>query len=191
MATAIMQEGLTFDTVSMISAPPAMQPGGYVPDAYKDRLEPITPTVDIAALQQGDLWVVELRWDCPKPVTDISAETDLFTDAAAILVPTTMNAPWLTMGAPDNAVEAALWRADRGALLRMHAEGLGSMARSEPPANWKAESNWADGRWHLRYEFGDWPALSQFGRIGVAIWRGESQDRGGLKSVTSQWIAVR
>jgi DMSO reductase family type II enzyme heme b subunit len=191
MATALLKEGGIFDTVAMISAPPAMQPGGYIPDAYKDRLQPITPTVDIAAVQQGSGWAVELRWDCPNPVKDISGETDLFTDAAAVLVPATMNAPWLTMGAPGNPVEAALWRADRSSLLRMHAQGLGTMERAEPPADWSAVSAWENGRWHLRYEFGNWPVLDQFGRIGIAVWRGESQDRGGLKSVTSSWIAVR
>ena len=180
-----------FDTLPLIAAPPAMQPGGYVPDAYKDRLQPVTPTLDVFAAQQGKGWVIELRWDCPNPVRSIANETDLFTDAAAILVPGTMDAPWLTMGAPNHPVEAALWRADKSELYRMDAEGLGTMNRSTPPQSWTADANWENGRWHLRYLIGDWPVLSQFGRIGVAIWRGENQDRGGLKSVTQGWIAVR
>ena len=180
-----------FDTLALIAAPPAMQPGGYVPDAYKDRVHAVTPTVDVFATQQGKDWVIELRWDCPNPVKSIANETDLFTDAAAILVPGTMNAPWLTMGAPDHPVEAALWRADKSELYRMDSQGLGTMNRSTPPPSWTAEANWENGRWHLRYLIGDWPVLDQFGRIGVAIWRGENQDRGGLKSVTQGWIAVR
>ena len=191
MAATLMVEPTMFDTIPLIAAPPAMQPGGYVPEAYKDRLQPLTPSVDLAAAQQGDNWLIELRWDCPNPVKSIANETDLFTDAAAILVPGAMNSPWLTMGAPDLPVEAALWRADRSGLFRMHAEGLGTMDRSAPPESWTAEANWESGRWHVRYLIGDWPVLNQFGRIGVAIWRGESQDRGGIKSVTSSWIAVR
>jgi len=180
-----------FDTLPLIAAPPTMQPGGYVPEAYKDRLQAVTPTVDISAVQQGEGWVIELRWSCPNPVKSIASETDLFTDAAAILVPGTMKAPWLTMGAPGHPVEAALWRADKGQLYRMHAQGLGTMDRSTPPQSWSVEANWENGRWNIRYLIGDWPVLSQFGRIGVAIWRGESQDRGGLKSVTESWVTVR
>jgi DMSO reductase family type II enzyme heme b subunit len=191
MAGTLTTGTKVFDTLSLIAAPPAMQPGGYVPDAYKDRLQAVTPTVDVAATQQGKGWVIELRWDCPNPVKSIANETDLFTDAAAILVPGTMNAPWLTMGAPDHPVEAALWRADKSKLYRMHAQGLGTMERSDPPQSWTVDANWENGQWHLRYLIGDWPVLGQFGRIGVAIWRGENQDRGGLKSVTQGWIAVR
>jgi len=186
-----MADARIFDTVPLIAAPPAMQPGGYVPQAYKDRLQATTPSVDIAATEQGKGWVIELRWDCPNPVKSIANETDLFTDAAAILVPGTMDAPWLTMGAPDHPVEAALWRADKTELFRMRAEGLGTMDRSAPPTSWTVDANWENGRWHLRFLIGDWPVLNKFGRMGVAIWRGESQDRGGLKSVTSDWIAVR
>jgi len=191
MTAAITTKTNTVDTLSLIAAPPAMQPGGYIPEAYSDRLQAATPSVDIAATQQGDSWLIDLHWDCPAPVKSVANETDLFTDAAAILVPGTMEAPWLTMGAPDHPVEAALWRADRSQLYRMHAQGLGTMERSAPPPSWTVESNWENGRWQLRYLIGDWPVLSQFGRIGVAIWRGENQDRGGLKSVTDGWVAVR
>ena len=191
MAGTLITGTSAFDTLSLIAAPPAMQPGGYIPDAYKDRLQAVTPTVDVASSQQGKDWLIELRWACPNPVRSIANETDLFTDAAAIMVPGTMNAPWLTMGAPDHPVEAALWRADKSKLYRMHSQGLGTMKRSDPPPSWTFEANWDDGQWHLRYLIGDWPVLDQFGRIGIAIWRGENQDRGGLKSVTQGWIAVR
>ncbi len=191
MTEALITQAKTFDTLPLIAAPPAMQPGGYVPEAYRDRVQAMTPSVDIAATQQGDGWLIDLRWDCPNPVKSIANETDLFTDAAAILVPGTMQAPWLTMGAPGHPVEAALWRADKSQLFRMHAQGLGTMDRSAPPQSWTVESNWESGRWQLRYLIGDWPVLNQFGRIGVAIWRGESKDRGGLKSVTEGWVALR
>jgi DMSO reductase family type II enzyme heme b subunit len=175
----------------MIAAPPAMQPGGYIAYAYSDRRDPPTPTVDVAASEQGNGWAVELRWDCPNPVTSIADATDLFTDAAALLVPGTPDASWLTMGAPGEHVEGALWRAEQDRMFRMRAEGLGSMERAAPPDSWSATSNWENGRWSLKFEFGDWPVLNRFGRIGIAIWRGENKDRGGLKSVTSRWIALR
>ncbi len=185
-----MSMGSQFRTIPLIAAPPAMQPGAYVPEAYQDRVQPLTPSVDIAASRQGNAWLVELRWDCPKLVGSIAGETDLFTDAAAIMVPGTMDAPWVTMGAPGQPVEAVLWRADKDQLWQMRAQGLGTMKRHAAPANWSVESGFENGRWHLHYRLGDWPWLSQFGLLGVAIWRGEQQDRGGLKSVTSHWLTV-
>ncbi|MBT4521875.1 MAG: hypothetical protein HOC23_17895 [Halieaceae bacterium] len=186
-----MAGDMSFETLALIGAPPAMQPGGYIPEAYKARQQAGTPAVDLGAKQQGDDWVIELRWDCPNPVKTVTGETDLFTDAAAIMVPGTTSAPWLTMGAPDHPVEAALWRADQNKLLHMRAEGLGTMHRSEPPAPWSTRSAWENGRWHLQYTLVNWSPLNQFQRIGVAIWRGENQDRGGLKSVTDGWITVK
>jgi DMSO reductase family type II enzyme heme b subunit len=180
-----------FDTISMIAAPAAMQPGGYIAYAYSDRREPPTPTVDLAVEEQAGRWTIELRWDCPNPVTSVENATDLFTDAAALLVPGTPDASWLTMGEPGEHVEGVLWRADRSRLFRIRAEGLGSVERATPPGSWSTTSNWENGRWSLKFDLADWPVLDRFGRVGIAIWRGENQDRGGLKSVTSAWIALR
>lgn len=177
-------------TIPLIGAPPAMQPGGYVPDAYAKRTEPATAEADLVVERTDAGWTILVRWACPNPVRSTAGETDLFTDAAAIMVPGTDQAHWITMGAPGHPVEACLWRADSDRLLHMHAEGLGTMSRADAPEVWSSESNWENGYWQLQVQLGPWALLDQAGRLGIAIWRGEVQDRGGLKSVSADWISL-
>lgn len=180
-------------TVSMIAAPTAPQPGGYVAKAYADRTTPGIPQADLNVEpmpQGGKGWKVSLSWACPAPVKSIAKETDKFLDSCALLVPTTEDAQWITMGEPGKAVEGVLWKSDREKPWRMRAEGLGTMTRAEAPADWKVAAEHANGRWTVTFEIGDWPMLSQFKQLAFAVWIGERQDRGGLKSVSPGWLAV-
>jgi DMSO reductase family type II enzyme heme b subunit len=175
-------------TFDLVAAPTGMQPGGYVPKAYGLRIQPFTKSATLELQSRTAGWSVRLGWSCPDPVRDASRETDLFVDAAALLVPTVADAPWVTMGAPGMAVEAALWRADRPELLRIRAEGLGTVKRQAAPEQWRAEAAWEDGRWSVAWELSGWPALAENAQLTFAIWRGAAADRGGLKSICPQWI---
>lgn len=177
-------------TLELMAAPPGLQPGGYVPQAYADRNTLLTRTATIRTERTDAGWHIELEWECPDPVSDASTDTNRFADAAALLVPLTDDAPWISMGAPDEPVEGALWRADRPSLHRIRAEGLGTAERSEPPAEWSATGTWRDGHWHVVFELGAWAGLDDRRRLAVAVWRGSVGDRGGLKSVTAGWIAL-
>lgn len=175
-------------TLKLVAAPTAMQPGGYVPAAYADRSQPSTPEAQVEVDRAGDIWRVRLAWHCPLAITDSSTDTNRFVDAAALLVPTLPDAPWITMGAPGKAVEGVLWRADREALYRMRAEGLGTMERADAPEGWGAEASWQSGQWSVVFGLRAWPALDQSQHLGFAIWRGAAGDRAGLKSVSPGWI---
>lgn len=177
-------------TVKLIAAPPGIQPGGYVPVAYADRVQASTSEVQLEASHDGTAWRMVLRWACPAPIKDISRETDKFFDACALLVPTVPDAPWMTMGAPGMAVEGVLWRPDKEAPSKVHAEGLGTMQRSAVPGDWKARGEWSEGYWQVTFELPDWPALAQHRQLAFAVWQGATQDRGGLKSVSPGWISV-
>ncbi len=174
--------------LKLVNAPIGMQPGGYVPRAYADRTEPTTPAADVEVTREGKAWRVTLGWDCPNPVRDISDDTNQFVDAAALLAPVVADAPWVTMGAEGKAVEAILWRADREAPLRVTAEGLGSAQRFDAPEGWAVESNWDAGRWTVSFLLKSWPALEAFDQLAIAVWRGETGDRGGLKSISPGWF---
>jgi DMSO reductase family type II enzyme heme b subunit len=175
-------------TLKLVAAPTGMQPGGYVAKAYADRSQPSTPEARLEVDRVGAIWRVRLRWHCPLAITDSSTDTNRFVDAAALLVPTIPDAPWITMGAPGKAVEGVLWRADREDLIRTRAEGLGTMVRREAPEGWGAEASWEGGRWSLVFGLRAWPALDRSGQLAFAIWRGAAGDRAGLKSVSSGWI---
>jgi hypothetical protein len=70
--------------------------------------------------------------DPPAPPSGRVARVDdnptLFPDACALLVPEREDSPWITMGAPGQAVQGLLWRADRDGLYRLRAEGFDNRA---------------------------------------------------------------
>lgn len=175
----------------LMVAPPAMQPGGYIMKAYAGRTAPATPEADVRVETTGSGGLlIELAWACAEAQRSIGAQTDRFVDACALLVPTTADAPWITMGAPGKAVEAVYWRADRERPWRLHAEGLGTMQRGEAPAAWSAQGAWAEGRWRVRFALDAWDALAAHKRFGIAIWQGQRSERAGLKSVSTDWLSL-
>ena len=177
--------------LNLIAAPPAMQPGGYIAEAYKNRaISPSTPSATLEATQNSDEWTITVSWPCPQPVSDISHDTNLFADAAALMVPTTESTAWITMGDPNNPIEAALWRADKEKLTRVDAKGFGSTVRSDAPEGWTAKAKYEAGNWQVVFTLKGWSPLNTQKRVAVAIWRGSDQDRGGIKSVTQDWIKL-
>ena len=114
------------NTFSLIAAPTAPQPGGYIAKAYEDRTTPGIAQAELGVepAAGGKGWTISLSWACPNPVQSIVKETDKFLDCCALLVPTTEDGQWISMGEPGKAVEGVLWKADRERPWRMHAEGL-------------------------------------------------------------------
>jgi len=177
--------------VPLMVAPPAMQPGGYVMKAYADRGAPATPEADVSVQTAADgAFVIEIGWACAKAQRDVGAQTDRFVDACAVLVPTSADTPWITMGAPGDPVEAVYWRADRERPWRLRAEGLGTMQRAEAPAAWIARAEWSAERWRVHFALDGWDALAAQRRFGVAIWQGQHAERAGLKSVSTDWLTL-
>lgn len=176
--------------IDLITAPPGLSPGGYVSKAYADRLEPRTKTARVEAKKNGPAWHIELGWPCTEPVTSLSDSVDTFVDAAAILTSSNPSTSWMTMGDTGDAVTGVLWRADQKALTGIYAEGLGTVERLPTPEGAAVTSEWNDGEWILEMDFDSWTQLDQQQQIAIAIWQGAEQDRGGLKSVSSQWIPV-
>jgi len=177
-------------TLTLIAAPPALSPGGYVARAYADHVSPETAQVELAVSERGGVWDVALAWKTDAPVTKLDGDPTAFVDAAALLVPTTEAAQALSMGAPTDPVEGALWRADHERLLRISACGLGSVERRDAPEDWRAEAEWKKGLWRLHYTLAGWSALDRFRRLAVAVWQGARHERAGLKSVSAGWISV-
>lgn len=177
-------------TVTLIAAPTSMQPGGYVPKAYADRVQPNVPVADLGVEQTGTGWRIQLGWNCQAAVRDTARETDRFADACALLVPETADAPWISMGEPGKAVDGLLWKADRDRPWRVRAEGLGTMARTEAPTDWKVSGAWSEGRWLVVFELPDWPLLAAQRKLAFAIWAGAAQERAGLKSVCPGWVTL-
>ena len=176
--------------VDLIAAPTALQPGGYLPKAYMERVLPSVRSAEIEVERGPEGRRVRLSWSCPEAVRELVQETDRFVDAAALVIPTVPDTPWITMGAPGKAIEGALWRADRTGLFSFNAEGLGSVKRGPPLAHWDFDAKWEAGRWSVRFDLAPWPRLDESTVLAFAIWRGAAADRGGLKSVSPGWIEL-
>lgn len=176
--------------VELIAAPTAMQPGGYVRAAYRERVQPTTPAVDLEVASQSGRWSVAVQWPCPTPVREVRGDPGLFCDALALLAPSADDSPWITMGAPGHGVDGMLWRADGDALLRVSAEGLGTVKRAPAPEAWSAVAGWKAGTWRVEIALRGWESLDARRQLAVAVWRGAEAERGGLKSVSPGWIEV-
>jgi DMSO reductase family type II enzyme heme b subunit len=177
-------------SIELVAAPTSIQPGGYIATAYTDRRVAHTVRAKLGIENTADSWRILLTWACPEPVKDASNNTNAFVDSAALLVPQVSDAPMITMGAEGFPVEGAFWRADKEEPIRIDAQGLGSVVRSPAVAEWKVIAEWADGFWGVRFDVGNWLSLNEHRQMGIAIWQGKSAERGGLKSVTENWLDV-
>lgn len=177
--------------IDLVAAPPAIQPGDYVPAAYGDATRVQTPSVDLVVEKAAPGWRVTLAWHCANPVKDIRGDTDRFADAAALLVPLRSDTPMISMGGEGYPVEGVLWRADWKAPKMIRAEGFGTVRRLDAPGGWRALGEWHDGMWLVRFEISHWLALEQQMQLGIAVWQGAGAQRAGLKSVSPDWLKVR
>ncbi len=169
---------------TLIAAPTAMQPGGYIAKAYAGRDTPLTPRAEIGI--EGD--TVLLRWRCEQPMIDASESPMHFIDGCALFAPEHADSPWITMGAPGMAVSGVLWRADRADPYAIRAEGLGTMQRSPALAGWKTEASYAHGIWTVTFTLPHWAPFAAQKKLAAAIWQGAQSERAGLKSVSADWL---
>jgi len=176
--------------IDLIAAPTGIQPGNYVPVVYSDLDGPKTPTASLEVEHSTRGWRFRVAWPCPEPVRDTGDESDRFPDAAAVLVPSVGDAPWVTMGAPGQAIGGFLWRADRETLQSVRAEGLGSVQRGEAKGVRGLASEWHSGEWSLGFEVAGWKELDETHQVAIAVWRGSARQRAGLKSISPGWVQV-
>lgn len=177
-------------TLNLMPAPTGMQPGNYVKAAYAEVLTPATSTIEVESMRNGDSWEIAVRWHCPSASPTLANETDRFVDAVALMVPSSEHANWITMGSVEAPIEGVLWRADRSELLRVDAQGLGTVQRSPAPAMWRVKAEQANEHYTVRWLFPKWENLTHFGRCAIAVWQGSERQRAGLKSVTAGWVTL-
>jgi hypothetical protein len=110
---------------------------------------------------------------------DLTAQTNRFFDAAAVMVPANTSAqiasPSLQMGDANDPVTIYYWNAARGAML-VRARGRGTTKRTGE--TFPAKGIYEEGRWHVAMELPELPAGVP---MAFAVWNGSQMDRDGRK----------
>jgi complex iron-sulfur molybdoenzyme family reductase subunit gamma len=186
--------------IAMYGAPAAMQPTEAIQVSWANRKIGAVTEVGVKAQHDGDYLYFHLDWADDSKNTDHGDNTT-FPDAAAISLPLTGNTPLITMGSPENGMNAWYWRADAPDSGRnVVSGGLGTSETLDLGLDLvRCKSVWSEGHWQVviaralrvaseqsvvQLEAG---AKTQFG---VAIWEGSSGERGGIKSFSGSWIEL-
>lgn len=173
--------------------PWASQPTEYVINAWKERPYGLTGQLRVAAAHNGEALFFRLSWQDETEDTGIP-DTDRFTDGAGVLFPVRSDAPLLTMGTPERAVNAWYWRRDLEEPLSVTATGLGTTVR-QSNASLAAAASYGDGGWQVVISRpfsarGDEEVALMPGQTtsaGFAVWQGSNQERAGIKGATLEW----
>jgi len=190
--------GARSQQVRMMGAPSGMQPTAAVRVSWPDAKIGAVDRVAIDTLHDGQHLAFRLEWEDESEDRALG-DTTSFPDAAAVVLPVTPNAPIITMGGPDQPVNAWYWRADEdGSGRQVVAEGLGS-TRTVDTELVRGHGTWKDGRWRvviaraLRVETSEKVAQLRPGEttgFGVAVWEGSHGERAGIKSFSGDWMEL-
>lgn len=178
--------------LAMDETPMGMQPTEAVRAQWKGKKHGLIDRVRMSAAHNGKFIAFRLEWDDPVADREIT-DTNEFTDAAAIMLPSVQNAPILLMGMPEGPVNAMYWRADEGSVGRnIISTGFGT-TRTIDQESVVCRDRWSNGMWTVIIArplilFTPEPvAQLQLGGhlpYGVAVWAGSNQERAGVKSFT-------
>ncbi len=183
----------TEETVTLEATPWASQPSEYAMNAWKERPYGLTGQLRVAAAHNGEALFFRLSWQ-DETEDDNIPDTDRFPDGAGVLFPVRSDAPLLTMGTPERAVNAWYWRPDLEEPLSVTATGLGTTVR-QSNASLAAAASYGDGGWQVVISRpfsarGDEEVAlmpGQTTKTGFAVWQGSNQERAGIKAATLEW----
>lgn len=181
------------ERIPLVGTPLGLQPSRAIRASWEGKRIGAVDRVDVAALHDETVLALRLEWADASEDRAI-LDTTMFPDGAAVAFPVSPQAPLLTMGSPDAAVNAWHWRADEGDRGRdVVAHGLGT-SRAVDLERVRVRATWKDGRWRVAIARalrvpGQPVAQLRPGmtRFGVAIWEGGRAERGGIKAFSGDW----
>jgi DMSO reductase family type II enzyme heme b subunit len=186
------------EQISLTGVPISMQPTAFIVNSWKGKTVGAVASLRFGALHNGEVIALRLEWADPSEDLDID-DNDHFPDGAAVVFPFKDDAPLISMGSPEQPVNAWHWRADRAGEARNNvATGIGS-TRVTKGAEIRTSAHYRDGRWRLVFlrslrrsgiESTVQLAPRQTTQISFAVWEGSNGERGGLKSFSPKWHAL-
>lgn len=181
--------------VPLEPTPLEAQPSAYVRTAWANRKHGATPSARAAAAVADGVLHVRLRWAALNPRPAIT-DNNVFADACALLFPLDGEfAELATMGDPAHPVQAWHWRAGTAVPFVVEATGLATSTRLPNPHPVGVEAAWNGGEWRVVFsrplaEAGVPLQAGMAVPVGIAIWQGALEERGGLASHTPRWLAL-
>lgn len=185
------------DTLKLEGTPVGMQPTEIIRSSWKDKKIGTVGSVQVQAVHNGEALAFRLEWPLAVPTLSHGDNT-AWPDGAAVAFPITPNAPLVTMGAPENGVNAWFWRADNNGVGRqVVAEGIGT-SETLDLEQVRAHGEYRDEKWivtivrALQIESAKPVAQLTAGTtvgFGVAIWDGANMERAGIKAYSGPtWL---
>lgn len=181
--------------VPLEPTPLAAQPSAYVRTAWADRKHGVTPSACAAAAVSDGVLHVRLCWKVLNPRPAIT-DNDVFADACALLFPLDgQSAELSTMGDEDRPVQAWHWRAGTASPFVVDTTGLGTSTRQTASHGVTVEAGWKSNEWTVVFtrRLDDQGVPLRPGTqvpMGIAIWQGAVEERGGLASHTPAWLTL-
>ncbi|MBK6657503.1 MAG: hypothetical protein IPG43_04795 [Proteobacteria bacterium] len=177
--------------VRMMPTPLGLQPTAYIRNAWRDQSWGRVEVISVASVHDGTTWALRAEW------SGVSAPHSDFPDAFAIALPVRGNPALPLMGAMDAPMHVLRWQSREPTLTSQLTTGIGQSATG-PQLACSAHALNAGGRWQLVITRalgadGDIAPLApgQTTRIGFAIWRGDNEERAGIKAYSIDWIELQ
>ncbi len=187
------------ETIKLEGTPVGLQPTEIIRTTWADKKVGTVGSVEVQAAHNGEALAFRLEWPLANPTTSHGDNTQ-WPDGAAVAFPVTPGAALVTMGAPDNPVNAWFWRADNNGVGRhVVAEGISS-SETLDLEQVRANGEYRDGKWVLTIvralqvesekPVAQLTAGTKTG-FGVAIWDGSNKERGGIKAFSGAvWLEL-
>ncbi|MBK6658326.1 MAG: hypothetical protein IPG43_09360 [Proteobacteria bacterium] len=164
-----------------------MQPTAYVRNAWQGRSYGVVSAISVASVHDGENWALRAEWP------GVSAPAGDFPDAFAIALPVRGNPVLALMGSADAPMHVLRWQSREPALTSQRIAGIGQSAPG-PALQCAAQARNAADRWRLviarELASGGEVAPLAAGattRIGFAVWRGDNDERAGIKAFSIDW----
>jgi DMSO reductase family type II enzyme heme b subunit len=185
------------ETITLEGTPIGIQPTEIVRTTWAEKKIGAVGSVKAQAAHNGEALAFRLEWPLVKSSTTHGDNTQ-WPDGAAVAFPVTAGAALVTMGAPENPVNAWFWRADNNGVGRhVVAEGISS-SETLDLEQVRANGEYRDGKWVVcivrALQVESERAVVQLTPgthtgFGVAIWDGSNSERAGIKAFSGAvWL---
>jgi len=169
------------ERVSLAPVALEAQPTEYIREAWKDRDYGQTAEAHVKAASDGERLYVRVEW------ADDPAPNGEFQDAVSAIFPTNGSGVLATLGDAEKPLALWFWEQGRPGPLRLLSSGPG-VVKKDPATPLGANGVLADGRWSVVLSG---PAdVVQKHKLGLAVWNGSREERGGLAAVSQEWLPL-